>query len=94
MKCGIQDKVVLKDDYKAWAGSITVYVTIYCNGKMERLVIRGAYGWTVRDFGLVILNWISLIDIKAVLFSKQLGCSDDIRTRDINLGVISIAENI
>lgn len=61
---------------------------------MERLVIRGSYGWTVQDFGLVILNWIYLIDIKAVLFSKQLGRSDDIRTRDINLGVISIAENI
>lgn len=61
---------------------------------MERLVIRGAYGWTVQDFGLVILSWIYLIDIKAVLFSKQLGRSDDIRTRDINLGVISIAENI
>lgn len=61
---------------------------------MERLVIRGAYDWTVQDFSLVILNWIYLIDIKAVLFSKQLGRSNDIRTRDINLGVISIAENI
>lgn len=71
MKCELQGKVGIKDNYKAWVGSITV-------NKLPFTVMARWLDWQseaymvgkMKSLVLLMLNWIYLTDSKAELSSK------------------------